>query len=210
MPNSMEENKLNYKKDETVYLLSDDGCYSIRKFDWSRIKRKIDNTGKKDNVDFKLFYSILYGVGGSAGLSILPIAYADNLPSWVTPFYVIISFFGIGLAIVLTVMDSKLNKNKDIDLTEIKAEMEEVERMFPKQIPSILKIIKATYGTVDKSIDIAKELTDKIIDGRLEINVTNDIAGDPTPGVKKNLTIEYIKDGKTRTLTLKEGDELKI
>lgn len=206
----MEEKKLNYKKDETVYLPSDDGCYSIRKFDWSRIKRKIDNTGSKDNVDFKLSYSILYGVGGSAGLSILPIAYAENLPSWVTPLYVIISIFGIGTAFILNVMDNKLDKNKDIDLTEIKEEMEEVEKMFPKQIPSNLKIIKAIYGTVDKSIDIVKELTDKIINGRLEINVSNEIAGDPIPGVKKTLTIEYIKDREPNILMLNEGDKLKI
>lgn len=206
----MEEKKLNYKKDETVYLPSDDGCYSIRKFDWSRIKRKIDNTGTKDNIDFKLSYSILYGVGVSAGLSIIPIAYADNLPSWVTPLYEIISIFGIGLAVILNVMDNKLDKNKNIDLTEIKEEMEEVEKMFPKQIPSNLKIIKAIYGTVNKSINIAQELTDKIINGRLEINVSNEIAGDPTPGAKKKLTIEYIKDRESKTLILNEGDELKI
>jgi hypothetical protein len=206
----MEEKKLNYKKDETVYLPSDDGCYSIRKFDWSRIKRKIDSTGTKDNIDFKLSYSILYGVGVSAGLSIIPIAYADNLPSWVTPLYVIISIFGIGLAVILNVMDNKLDINKNIDLTEIKEEMEEVEKMFPKQIPSNLKIIKAIYGTVNKSINIAQELTDKIINGRLEINVSNEIAGDPTPGAKKTLTIEYIKDRESKTLILNEGDELKI
>lgn len=206
----MEEKKLNYKKDETVYLPSDDGCYSIRKFDWSRIKRKIDNTGSKDNVDFKLSYSILYGVGGSAGLSILPIAYAENLPRWVTPLYVIISIFGIGTAFILNVMDNKLDKNKDIDLTEIKEEMEEVEKMFPKQIPSNLKITKAIYGTVNKSINIAQELTDKIINGRLEINVSNKIAGDPSPGAKKTLTIEYNKDKESKTLILNEGDELKI
>lgn len=210
MQNSMEENKLNYKKDETVYLPSDDGCYSIRKFDWSRIKRKVDNTGKKNNVDFKLFYSILYGVGGSAGLSIIPIAFADNLPNWVTPLYIIITFFSIGVAIILTVMDSKVQKNKEIDLNEIITEMDEVEKMFPKQNPSSLKIVKAIYGTPEKSIDLTKELTEKIIDGRLEIKVSNEIAGDPTPGTKKTLTIDYIKNGKTSNLTLNEGDELKI
>lgn len=206
----MEENKLNYKKDETVYLPSDDGCYSIRKFDWSRIKRKVDNTGKKVNIDFKLFYSILYGVGGSAGLSIIPIAFADKLPSWVTPLYVIITLFSVGIAIILTVMDSKVKKNKEIDLKEIITEMEEVEKMFPKQIPSTLKIIKAIYGTTEKSIDIAKELTEKIVNGRIEIKVSNEIAGDPIPGTKKTLKIDFIKDGKTITQTVKEGDELKI
>lgn len=206
----MEENKLNYKKDETVYLPSDDGCYSIRKFDWSRIKRKVDNTGKKDNVDFKLLYSILYGVGGSAGLSIIPMAFAENLPNWVTPLYIIITIFSIGVAIILTVMDSKVQKNKEIDLNEIITEMDEVEKMFPKQNPSSLKIVKAIYGTLEKSIDLTKKLTEKIIDGRLEVKVSNEIAGDPTPGTKKTLILGYIKNGKTSNLTLNEGDELKI
>jgi hypothetical protein len=129
----MEENKLNYKKDETIYLPSNEGCYSIRKFDWNRIKRKVIYTGEKKEVDFKLWYSILYGVGASAGLSIIPIAYTNDLPSWTKPLYIIVALFSILIAIVFTIMNSRFKNNKMVDLIEIKNEMEEVEKLFEQK-----------------------------------------------------------------------------
>lgn len=126
----MEENKLNVKKDETVYLASDDGCYSIRKFDWNRIRRKLTSTKNKKTVDFKLIYSILYGVAGSAGLSIIPVLYADGLPSWVTPLYILTTIFSLGVAIVLTVINKNNVENSKVDLNEIETEMNEIEKMF--------------------------------------------------------------------------------
>lgn len=126
----MEKNKFNYQKDETVYLPSDDGCYSIRKFDWNRIKERITSFGQKKNIDFSKFSSILYGVGFSAGLSIIPINLADNVPSWVNPFYVSITFFSIVVAILFTIIDSKTKKNNEIDIKEIEKEMVAVEKMF--------------------------------------------------------------------------------
>jgi len=129
----MEENKFNYKKDETIYLPSNDGCYSIRKFDWNRIKRKVIYTGEKKEIDFKLWYSILYGIGGSAGLSIIPITFTKDLPDWTKPLYIIISIFSVLIAILFTIMNSRFKKNKEVDLIEIKNEMEEVEKMFEQK-----------------------------------------------------------------------------
>ena len=129
----MEENKFNYKKDETIYLPSNDGCYSIRKFDWNRIKRKVVCTGEKKFLDFKLWYSIFYGVGTSAGLSIIPIAFTKDLPSWTTSLYINVTFFSFLVAIVFTFMNSKFSKNRELDITEIKNEMEEVEKMFEQK-----------------------------------------------------------------------------
>jgi hypothetical protein len=130
----MEGNKFNYKKDEIVYLPSDDGCYSIRRFDWNRIKGKVISFGQKRNISFNTISSILYGIGGSAGLSIIPINMADNVPAWINPFYGLITFFSILVAIIFTIIDSKTKKNNHIDIKEIEKEMEAVEKMFLKQI----------------------------------------------------------------------------
>jgi hypothetical protein len=129
----MEGNKLNYKKEEVVYFATDDGCYSIRKFDWNRLKRlTLKSDQKKANLP--VIYSILYGVSASAGVSIIPLVFADNLPSWVTPLYIIITIFSLGIAILLTNMDKSDNKNKDADLNEIKTEMEEIEKLYNEQV----------------------------------------------------------------------------
>ena len=215
----MAENKLNYKKDESVYLPSDDGSYSIRKFDWNRIKRIVDNTGNEKDINFKVIYSILYGVGGSTGISIIPILFADNLPAWVIPLYIIGALFSIGIAVVLTLMDNKTKKNKELDINEIKTEMEELENLFPQQQTKKdstqkqkagFKIIKAIYFTIEKSVDVTKELAKQIKDNRLEIVASNDIAGDPHPGMVKVLEVNYELNGVIKTSNVKEGETLII
>ncbi len=125
----MDGNAFNYKKEETVYIASDDGSYSIRKFDWNRIKRLVTKE-PKTQVNLTIIYSILFGIAGSSGVSILPICYADNLPNWVTPLYVLGTIFCLGGAILLAKMDKKSTHNKDLDYNELKAEMDEIEKLY--------------------------------------------------------------------------------
>lgn len=104
------------------------GC--LGKFDWNRIKKKITISKDKKFTDFKLIYSILYGVAGSAGLSIIPVTFSTGLPSWVIPLYILTTIFSLGVAIVLTHIDKKSQKNKKINLEEIETEMGDIEQMF--------------------------------------------------------------------------------
>jgi hypothetical protein len=125
----MDGNTFNYKKEETVYIASDDGNYSIRKFDWNRLKRLVSKE-QKVQLNLKVVYSILYGVAGSLGVSILPICFADNLPIWVAPVYIISTIFCIAGAIITNVIDHNSDQNKDIDLSEIRTEMAEIEKLY--------------------------------------------------------------------------------
>jgi len=76
---------------------------------------------------------------------------------------------------------------------------------------NLFRIIKATYGTNDNKIDVTKEYISKIKDNKLDITVTNEIAkGDPDPGVKKNLTIEYIYNGEKQKKTVKEQARVQL
>lgn len=125
----MDGNTLNYKKEETVYVATDDGSYSIRKFDWNRLRRLITKEPKRE-VNLTVVYSILYGIAGSAGVSIIPLCFANNLPSWVTPLYIISTIFCLGVGIVFTILDKKKINNRDIDLNEVKLEMDEIEKLY--------------------------------------------------------------------------------
>jgi len=76
---------------------------------------------------------------------------------------------------------------------------------------NLFRIIKATYGTNDNKIDVTKEYISKIKDNRLDITVTNEIAkGDPDPGVKKHLTIEYIYNGEKQKKNVKEQARVQL
>lgn len=61
----------------------------------------------------------------------------------------------------------------------------------PKQIKAKLTIMNAEYGIEDTWLDITTQLADRINHNGLRIWVTNDIAGDPTPGKLKVLRIQY-------------------
>jgi len=125
----MQGDKLNYTETTTVHLPTDDGYYSIRKFDWKRLRRIVSKEPKKE-INLPNIYSILYGITGSAGLSILPIYYADNLPSWVTPLYIIVTLFSFVFAFLLTIADKIEAGNKATDFKELIVEMEAIENQY--------------------------------------------------------------------------------
>lgn len=68
-----------------------------------------------------------------------------------------------------------------------------------------MKIIKATYG----GVDCLTQVLQKVKDDRLIIRSTNDIIGDVTPGIVKNLVVTFkLETGEQKTISTKEGDLL--
>lgn len=67
-----------------------------------------------------------------------------------------------------------------------------------------LKIIYATYGTDEVSIDVT-DIISNMVKNNKHIKSCNKIAGDPCKGVKKFLYIQYFLDGKMMTKKVKEG-----
>lgn len=67
-----------------------------------------------------------------------------------------------------------------------------------------LEIIKAIYGTQKAEYDVTEELNNRIVDNKLEIVASNEIAGDPDPGTEKKLIIQYRINGITITKEFRE------
>jgi len=73
-----------------------------------------------------------------------------------------------------------------------------------------LNILKAEYKTENKSIDVTDKLKKMVKDNQLNIIASNDLAGDPDPGIVKVLKIDYqFGDGDIKKVTIPES-ELKI
>ncbi len=70
-----------------------------------------------------------------------------------------------------------------------------------------LEIISAKYGTpqTDKLTDVTELLVTKIVNNRLTITASNDLAGDPDPGIVKSLTILYRIGQRQMQATIMEG-----
>jgi hypothetical protein len=73
-----------------------------------------------------------------------------------------------------------------------------------------LTIISAFYGTDAKSQDITDMLRAFVKDGKLSVTVTNELAGDPCPGERKELRVIYIYQGKRRVRDCAELEELHL
>ena len=77
----------------------------------------------------------------------------------------------------------------------------------------VLTVRNARYGIIDDpqhSLDVTDKLAAKIQDGKIKFRGFNSLAGDPAPGVVKQLKVEYAMDGKTAEVVAKDGDWLRL
>jgi hypothetical protein len=69
---------------------------------------------------------------------------------------------------------------------------------------SNVSIIKANYGAGNAWLDVSEKVS-QLVEDKKEVKSSNRLAGDPCYGSSKVLTIEYICEGKTFTVEIKEG-----
>lgn len=79
------------------------------------------------------------------------------------------------------------------------------------QIPKgKLVILKATYGSPQKSVDVTKQLNGLVTNNSLSVAVSNSIAGDPDYGTIKTLEIQYSVNGAQFKKTYQENEKVSL
>jgi hypothetical protein len=75
-----------------------------------------------------------------------------------------------------------------------------------------IEITAATYGVLDTGpkTDVKELIVRRIKEGKVRIEVANDLFGDPAPQMGKKLKVEYKLDDVEHSLTISEGDLLLI
>lgn len=74
-----------------------------------------------------------------------------------------------------------------------------------------LHILEACYGSKPNNIiNVTEKLNEKIRNNKLSFKVSNDIAGDPDPGIIKSLDIKYQISDKIIEKTFKENEEVNL
>lgn len=74
-----------------------------------------------------------------------------------------------------------------------------------------LRITQARYGEGNRRNDVTKRLNDWMRQGKLEIMITNaNMGGDPAPSEKKDIQVAYTLGGRAHTVTVAEGDTLRL
>jgi len=72
-----------------------------------------------------------------------------------------------------------------------------------------LQIMDAKYGAREKFLDVTKILNNLVIDGKLDVKITNETMGeDPIPKVEKHLKIKYFYNNKVNSYECAEGERL--
>jgi hypothetical protein len=102
---------------------------AIRQVDWDRLRRSVANQ-QSSRPSLSIAYSILFGVGGSSGFSIIPLAYTEKLGAWVIPTYVLVTVFSVLVAFILMWLEKRMNKNATTQSADLARDMEEIEKMF--------------------------------------------------------------------------------
>ena len=82
-------------------------------------------------------------------------------------------------------------------------------KLLSKQ-QSPLEILSAIYKTSQKEIDVTPAVRQRVVDNKLTIMSSNEIAGDPDPGVVKTLVINYRIGRNNSEVKVTEGDTLTI
>ncbi len=77
--------------------------------------------------------------------------------------------------------------------------------------PADLRILKAVYGVLAARLDVTATVKSLVAAGTLKIHADNEMAGDdPSPGIIKQLRIEYFQDGWRRNAEAGEGDAITL
>jgi hypothetical protein len=80
----------------------------------------------------------------------------------------------------------------------------------PEDYRPAIQIIRATYGTRGRYVDVTGIVRDRFRD-RISFTVANDTFGvDPFPGQVKRLKIDYIRGDERREREYREGDSVRI
>ena len=74
-----------------------------------------------------------------------------------------------------------------------------------------LQITRAQYGSWNHTVDVTQQLNSQITNGQLHLQVTNAaLGGDPSPGQRKTLRVEYTLNGQQQTAVAREGENLDL
>jgi hypothetical protein len=103
----------------------------IRTADWKRIKDCASEAAGSSRGWLLMVASALYGIGATAGLSMIPLAGVREVAPWIMPLYACIAFFSLLTAVVFTAVDCRSRSQEKRWAERLKQDMLDIESLFP-------------------------------------------------------------------------------
>jgi hypothetical protein len=149
-------------------------CLAIRSADWTRIKRNLSKVIEPPNYLLTIS-AILFGVSATAGLTIIPLILAAEVPPWVVPTYAATTLFSALVAVILWCLDRSVRKWRKSEVANVQSDMDEIEKFFEQEngsTESIMDVVRRRYRErlkaaieAERRAAAGKESTDTRIHG---------------------------------------------
>lgn len=180
--------------------------YPISIKEWNNIKQRISEIRDDANL-YHTIGSVLLGTALSTLITALISDFTTEKSLWICWSI----FFITGLSGLLSLHfgreQRKVQNRKSEDVIE---QMDLIEDRYKEFLD--LLIHSAKYGKDDKVREVKEILSKAIKNGTLLILANNDLVpnDDPCPGVGKELTVDHTFKGIRKTITIQEGNELRL
>jgi len=80
-----------------------------------------------------VWYSVLFGIAGSAATTVVPLGWAQGLPTWVVPTYIVVACAAALLAGILAALDRKVSSMRASKVSDLNTDLDEVEGGITKE-----------------------------------------------------------------------------
>jgi hypothetical protein len=99
--------------------------YAVRQLDLKRIQRNLEKI-RKQPFPFSIIYSLFFGITVTAGLTTIPLAYAQGLSPWVIPLYVVITVASGVCGGVFLALDLHFRNQRKEEASEVETDMNDI------------------------------------------------------------------------------------
>jgi hypothetical protein len=185
-------------------------CINIERRDWDRVKKMV---GQINNSFDRWENSAWAAVSLFSAFLITGITEYATKGEFASYFFMA-SFFSFIIAIFLFLVSRAFSKTLKTSKENVLLEMGDIEKNIQtsqgEKYKKEFEILSAIYGTLGNNYDVTQKLNEGIKDNKLEVTVSNGIAGDPDPGNVKYLKIRYVYQGNEVEKSFKEGEAVSL
>ncbi len=135
MPRASQQDTLSVNRTEIIEFPSGETEIRrlIRKGDWNRLKRNIDNI-PSEVKGLQIASSVLFGFGGASALSFFLVCFSPDASPWLFSIFLCFTVFSIVIASILLAVNNRLREFKvDYIKAVIKKDMEDIEGSFERE-----------------------------------------------------------------------------
>lgn len=202
-----QNNQITISEETQIDLPAIRHCITIERRDWDRVKKMVGQI----NSAFDRWENAAWAAASLfSGFFIAALSTQGQLAF----IFYVLSGSCLVIAAILFIVSRAFSKSLNTSKENVLSEMGDIEKNIQtnqgEKNRNEFEILSAIYGTLGNNYDVTQKLNDIVKDKKLELIVSNGIAGDPDPGNVKYLKIRYIYQGNEIEKSFKEGDSISL